>query len=242
MTERNRIKKVKDKVIAKFQGIEVVPGGPVMTDIDSMISDIRDADILEGGINFGEFQGLVLAKDGTWPALAGIPNVITEIFNRALVAEQAQNPSISGCHISVRIQGDEKARHISEDKEYLKGRGINPDGGFLHYDGIDKFSDMSEYMISFSGPTTIQYLGEARLPNKVTRKTLTTELTKVSSTNLNAVSLLPRELYHMTNRTPHSEPMTLGDYVSNEKPRLFMRFMFGKFDKTTGFSGKVYQA
>ena len=195
----------------------------------------------EDSEGFGEFQALVFTRDGIWPPLDDLPAVVKDIFEQALEAERKQNPDADAlaCHLSVRIQGDAKAQEARDEKVRAVAEGRDPEVGDLHFDGHPGFGSLSEYFIAFSAPATIQYLGEIEISEG---EQVDSAVKAVSANSLHAVSLLPRHLYHVTERTPHAEPTTLDTHVADDKPRLFMRLMFGKFDKTMGLTGRVYEA
>jgi hypothetical protein len=242
MSEGFKLEKKGEKTTATFQDVEMLPGGPLTTDVPGAIAEILDAHILDSGLEgkngFDEFQALLTPKDGKWPDLTSLPSIVQKTFTQALAAERARNPNIDSlsCHISLRVQGDAKTKDSIEHKEGVAIADVDLETELLHFDGNPYIGDMSEYLISFSGPTTVQYLGEA----EIKEPDIYASLKQVIPTKLASVSLLPAHLYHFTNYTPHREPMNLDEYVSNETPRLFIRIMFGDLPKDM-MDGHVYE-
>ncbi|MBU1293058.1 hypothetical protein KJ819_03280 [Patescibacteria group bacterium] len=249
MSEAFRIQKGPEKTTAVFPGIDLVSKEPIGKNAESAIQEVRDARILKetikgDGEGFGQFQALLFPREGKWPEPEEMPEVVKEVFNLALANERQLNENVDAlaCHISVRVQGDAKARDFRENNDKALAEGIDPEQKLLHFDGHEKFGNVSGYIISFSGPTTTQYLGETELTTATgPGSELREELSKVSPASLSAVSLLPRRLYHITNYTPHAEPITLDEQVSDANPRLFIRLMFANLDPAF-VTGKVYRA
>lgn len=247
MIEGFRVEKKGEKTVAKFQGVEMVPGSPITTDVPSAIKEIRDSNILDTGLKgengFDEFQAFIIPKNGVWPDLKELPEIVQKTFRTALEVERSRNPELEKltCHISVRLQGDKAAESSRRFKEKAEAEGKKVEDQNLHFDGQPDFGPISEYLISFTTPTTIQYLGEKDLPEDATTATLHTNDLRAPAAELNPVSWLPGHLYHMTEHAPHSEPLNMSEFVSDEKPRLFMRFMFADIKKGM-VTGRVIQA
>lgn len=220
MDEGFRIKPGEEKDHVTFQGIEMVTG-PMNYDVEKEITAIRNFDLFHGKKGFGEMTFIISPEKDVWPSLSKFPASVKDVFAKALTIEQNRNPEINAysCHMSVRIQGSDYAK---KSKKSNVG---------MHFDGSPVWGEMSGYIVSFSTPGTIQYLGETTISTG-TRGDLAIakELKKIKQVDLTPVSLLPGRLYHITSKTPHAVPSTMDGFVTDERPRLFMRIMFARFD------------
>ena len=250
--EGYRIEKQEGKAVARFDDIEMVPGEVTTESVDVIIEQVRGANMLlrqeAGGPSpegFGEFQAVLYSDDGVWPDPSELPPIVRDVFHKALEAERARSTEKmhTACHIGVRIQGDRTATKARLMKNTAEVYGRNPMHEDIHFDGNEALiGPISEYLITFSGPTTMQYHGAAELPDQELASestTLSPRNLKKMAPSLNISSHLRNRLYHLSHRTPHAQPLTLGEEIGDDSPRLFMRFMFLTPTEVTQLSGRV---
>lgn len=233
-----KIEKRGEEQIARFQDVEMVSEEIFIADPDAAIKEIREANILnrrpEGdndqdeGEGFGEYRRWIDREE--WSNVT-LPPTIAKAFQAALLAEQKYNPNgAEGCHISIRVQGNIA---VLKQEQGKKGTTINGVPVWdLHFDGDDNFGHVSEYILASPYPTTIQYLGEGKLRTRdaiTEEEIMLRELEQADHSELRPTSLLPGRMYHMTHQTPHSEPTMETEVMNDDRPRLFVRFMFREF-------------